>query len=148
MSMLADYLTMQSALLEQAKAAPGDSKTTWLLLELHYRIGVLETLQWLYQWAPEDADPAVLLPHYRQLDAFAAVIATERQFVIKDDKALKRAETAQNSYASVLKSYRKAFSSFVPADSGAYRKQIRQTISALCNAWVALRETHVRIYPK
>lgn len=139
-----EKLQAQKTALEAQR--PLEAPQLWLLQEITYRIGVIESCKAFQNAAPISADTQVLGPHYKVVDAYVQQLLQERQYGKPTDAAQqKQRETALASLNKVVADYRKRFQSYRPAAQEQYAADISRALKTVLPAWIQHRNCYINI---
>lgn len=93
------------------------------MLELNYRICVLETFQTFCKSAPVTMDTKAMGYHFQMVNAYVKFVLNERRFGPKTDAdGQKKRETALASFERVVQDGKKRFTSFSAGTNEQYKK--------------------------
>ncbi len=145
-NVLNQYLQLQAAIQNQIRSGGYGLDGLPVILEVNYRISVLETFRDLQFTAPQTLDTNAMGYHYQLVDACIQFLQAERKFGPKVDTiGLKKRETAANSLAHVINDQRKRFSSFRASTPDQYRNSIADMINTILPVWISYRNTYFEI---
>ena len=145
-TVLEQYKLRQSAWTAQSAAGQLPVEALLPMLELNYRIDVIETFQIICRSAPVTTDGKVLSFHYQLVDAYIQLLLAERKFGSRTDEAgLKRRQTAEESLQRVVQDNRRQFSSFKAGAPDLYKTTICKLVNTFLPIWMQYRETYIPI---
>ena len=117
--------------------------------ELTYRIEVLETCQLLCKTAPLTTDMAMIVDHYRIVDAYMQCIGRERLLgKPADDKLMTIRKTTGEVYSKILIDSRRRFANFQATNLESYKSNICTFIGTLLPAWLQMRNSYTQLNSK
>jgi hypothetical protein len=122
-----------------------DLDSSFLKVELLYRISVLQSLQMFLNSAPAgNENMAEISAHFRALDSFISSLPDDRKYSLKyDEKQIKNQETAGENFSKILEANRRSFRSFKRTDN--YMEKIKNFVKQIYVIWYQYRQTYLKI---
>ena len=145
-TVLEQYRLRQSAWNAQSAAGKLPVDTLLPMLELNYRVDVIDTFQIICKTAPVSNDGKTLAFHYQLVDAYIQLLLRERKFGSRADEAgMKRRQTAEESLLRVVRENRRQFSSFKVSTPDQYKGAVCKLVNTFLPIWLQYRETYIHI---
>ncbi len=145
-TVLEQYKLRQSAWNAQSGAGKLPVDALVPMLELNYRVDVIDTFQTICKTAPVSNDGKALAFHYQLVDAYIQLLLEERKFGSRADEAgMKRRQTAEKSLLRVVRENRRQFSSFKVSTPDQYKGAVCKLVNTFLPIWLQYRETYIHI---
>ena len=146
MSILKSYKEKQAEIYHKINSHTNQPQDALAMVELNYRIDVLETFKGFAKSAPMGLDLKQLGYHYQLVDAYIKSTLAERQLGPKPDEAGQKArEAALVSVQKVVQDGRKRFASFKPSKPEQYSETVGSYINTVLPVWLAYRDAYVKL---
>ena len=151
MTMLETLKMQRDNVHEQMKKGTLTIRQLFVLLEITYRIEVMESCQAIAVNAPKSTNIKELSPHFQFVDAFFHFAANDRKLglpISSEDEQKKiqlDRKTAEDSLNRVVADCKKRMQSFVPDTSQTYGTSINKIIQTVLTAWIQHRNCYVDI---